>query len=186
MWKMQVEAECASAGSFGVRGVPARLLAILGVLLCVLIAPGDAAEPNAKNVLVVFSSFGRNTAWLDKVEPPIRARVAVPITFYEACIEEGPDAEGDSYRQSVAEAFRRRYAGKKLVSDAGAGFDVEEAKKNRGLGLVSMQERIHLVHGSFSVESKPWQGTRIIAAVPILAEGEWSEELNGRAELAER
>jgi signal transduction histidine kinase len=63
-----------------------------------------------------------------------------------------------------------------VVSDAGAGFDVEEAKKNRGLGLLSMQERIHLVHGSLSVESKPWQGTRIIAAVPLVAEKEWSPE----------
>jgi len=56
------------------------------------------------------------------------------------------------------------------VSDAGAGFDMAEAKKNRGLGLLSMQERIHLVHGSFSVESKPWQGTRIMAAVPLIAQ----------------
>jgi PAS domain S-box-containing protein len=52
------------------------------------------------------------------------------------------------------------------VSDAGAGFDVEEAKKNRGLGLVSMQERIHLVRGRLSVESEPGAGTRIIVLVP--------------------
>jgi PAS domain S-box-containing protein len=61
-----------------------------------------------------------------------------------------------------------------VVWDAGAGFDVEEAKKNRGLGLVSMQERAHLVHGSFSVESKPGEGTRIFAAVPFVAEDESS------------
>ena len=46
------------------------------------------------------------------------------------------------------------------VSDAGAGFDVEEAKKNRGLGLVSMQERIHLVRGRLSVESEPGAGNQ--------------------------
>jgi signal transduction histidine kinase len=63
-----------------------------------------------------------------------------------------------------------------VVSDAGAGFDVEEAKRRKGLGLLSMQERIHLVHGSLSVESKPWQGTRIIATVPLVAEREWSTE----------
>jgi signal transduction histidine kinase len=62
------------------------------------------------------------------------------------------------------------------LSDAGAGFDVGEAKKNRGLGLLSMQERIHLVHGSFSVESKPWQGTRIMAAVPLIAQKEGPPE----------
>jgi PAS domain S-box-containing protein len=63
-----------------------------------------------------------------------------------------------------------------VVSDAGAGFDVAEAKKNQGLGLLSMQERIHLVHGSFSVESKPWQGTRIMAAVPLIAQKEGPPE----------
>ncbi len=63
-----------------------------------------------------------------------------------------------------------------VVSDAGAGFDVEAAKKNRGLGLLSMQERIHLVHGTFSVESGPGQGTRIMAVVPFIAENEWSPE----------
>jgi PAS domain S-box-containing protein len=63
-----------------------------------------------------------------------------------------------------------------VVSDAGAGFDVGEAKKNGGLGLLSMQERIHLVHGSFLVESKPWQGTRIMAAVPLVAQNGWPPE----------
>ncbi len=62
-----------------------------------------------------------------------------------------------------------------VVRDAGAGFDVE-AKKHRGLGLVSMQERVNLVHGRFSVESKPGQGTRIFAAVPFVAENEDSPE----------
>lgn len=56
------------------------------------------------------------------------------------------------------------------VRDAGAGFDVEEATVNGGLGLVSMKERVHLVHGKFSVESKPGKGTRIVAIVPVLAE----------------
>ena len=58
-----------------------------------------------------------------------------------------------------------------VVSDAGVGFNVEEAKRGKGLGLLSMQERIHLVHGNFSVESKPWQGTKVIISVPVLVEG---------------
>jgi len=32
------------------------------------------------------------------------------------------------------------------VRDWGTGFDVEEAMRKRGLGLLSMQERVHLVH----------------------------------------
>jgi signal transduction histidine kinase len=56
------------------------------------------------------------------------------------------------------------------VSDAGAGFDVEAAKRNRGLGLVSMQERVHLVHGTLSFESQPGKGTKILAVVPLVDE----------------
>ena len=57
-----------------------------------------------------------------------------------------------------------------VVRDAGVGFDVEEVRENRGLGLVSMQERVHLVHGSFSVESQPGRGTKILAVVPLVVE----------------
>ena len=56
------------------------------------------------------------------------------------------------------------------VTDAGVGFDPEETTKNRGLGLVSMQERVNLVHGKFSVESAAGTGTRIRVVVPLVAE----------------
>jgi signal transduction histidine kinase/CheY-like chemotaxis protein len=57
-----------------------------------------------------------------------------------------------------------------VVRDAGAGFDLEEARLNGGLGLLSMQERLKLVHGRLDVESRPGEGTRIVAVVPVLAE----------------
>ncbi len=63
-----------------------------------------------------------------------------------------------------------------VVQDAGAGFDIEEARKNPGLGLVSMQERVNLVHGTFSIESKPGKGTRISAIVPFVPEDEHSPQ----------
>ena len=56
-----------------------------------------------------------------------------------------------------------------VVSDAGAGFDVEEAKRNSGLGLLSMQERVNLVHGHFRIESRPGDGTKVVASVPFAA-----------------
>jgi PAS domain S-box-containing protein len=57
-----------------------------------------------------------------------------------------------------------------VVSDSGIGFDVEETKKNRGLGLVSMQERVHLVHGTLAISSTPGKGTTILAVVPLSAD----------------
>jgi PAS domain S-box-containing protein len=47
------------------------------------------------------------------------------------------------------------------ISDSGAGFSPESAKRTSGLGLISMQERLRLVGGQLSVESEPSHGTRI-------------------------
>ena len=52
------------------------------------------------------------------------------------------------------------------VWDSGTGFDVDKATMTSGLGLVSMQERVHLVQGELTVDSKPGSGTRIIANIP--------------------
>jgi signal transduction histidine kinase len=51
------------------------------------------------------------------------------------------------------------------VKDSGAGFEIEAARKGRGLGLISMEERLKLVNGTFSVESQPQGGTTIHASV---------------------
>jgi PAS domain S-box-containing protein len=56
-----------------------------------------------------------------------------------------------------------------VVDDAGAGFDVEKMRTNPGLGLVSMQERIHMIQGRLNIESRPGQGTKIIASAPLTA-----------------
>ena len=57
-----------------------------------------------------------------------------------------------------------------VISDGCAGFDMEKAKRDRGLGLVSMQERVQLIHGRLHVESEPGIGTKIVAFVPLRAE----------------
>jgi PAS domain S-box-containing protein len=56
------------------------------------------------------------------------------------------------------------------VSDSGVGFDQQDCNHRRGLGLISMRERIQLVGGEFSVESEPGCGTTIRARVPYAAE----------------
>jgi PAS domain S-box-containing protein len=53
------------------------------------------------------------------------------------------------------------------IRDFGAGFDVETVTAERGLGLISMQERVNLVNGSFSIESAPMQGTTVRVRVPL-------------------
>ena len=56
------------------------------------------------------------------------------------------------------------------IRDLGKGFDVEAAKKGRGLGLTSMQERVRLVNGTIEIQSKPMGGTTIHARVPLSSE----------------
>jgi PAS domain S-box-containing protein len=63
-----------------------------------------------------------------------------------------------------------------LITDEGAGFDVEQARRNGGLGLLSMQERVNLVKGRLLVESTPGSGTKILAVVPLVAENRSSPE----------
>ncbi len=55
------------------------------------------------------------------------------------------------------------------VRDSGIGFDPETARHKHGLGLTSMRERLRLVNGQLSIESKPQQGTAILARVPLNA-----------------
>lgn len=54
------------------------------------------------------------------------------------------------------------------VHDSGVGFEPEEAIKGRGLGLTSTKERLKLVQGKLSIDSKPQRGTTIHARVPVI------------------
>ena len=52
------------------------------------------------------------------------------------------------------------------VTDRGVGFTVEDAGLYRGLGLVSMRERLSLLGGELFVKSQPGRGTTVSARVP--------------------
>ena len=62
------------------------------------------------------------------------------------------------------------------VYDSGIGFDPESAKEHRGLGLVSMRERLHLVGGEISISSELRHGTRIEARVPLASQSTGGKE----------
>lgn len=53
------------------------------------------------------------------------------------------------------------------VRDHGVGFDEAALKNKHGLGLISMRERIQLLHGTIHIDSKPNGGTRIRVWVPL-------------------
>jgi signal transduction histidine kinase len=53
------------------------------------------------------------------------------------------------------------------VSDDGRGFDEHEGFSRQGLGLISMRERLQMVHGVLEIRTHPGGGTVISARVPL-------------------
>ena len=58
------------------------------------------------------------------------------------------------------------------VSDNGCGFNTKTALMEKGLGFISMKERLHLLGGQMNVYSKHLHGTRIEVSVPLKSETE--------------
>ena len=53
------------------------------------------------------------------------------------------------------------------IEDNGEGFNVEDANKKGGLGLISIEERVRLVNGSLSIRSAPGSGSTLEVVVPL-------------------
>jgi signal transduction histidine kinase len=54
-----------------------------------------------------------------------------------------------------------------VVDDAGKGFDADRVWHKAGLGLVSIEERVRLVRGSWKIATKPGLGTELRLYVPL-------------------
>jgi signal transduction histidine kinase len=83
-------------------------------------------------------------------------------------------AKHSGAREAWVEIARRGHHLRLLVLDEGRGFAPSKTKGNLGLGLISIKERVQLIHGSLSVSSAPEHGTRIEVYVPI----SWKEAVN--------
>lgn len=54
------------------------------------------------------------------------------------------------------------------VSDNGKGFDVNRPSSNpRGLGFISLRERVSLLNGSLEIQSAPGKGTTVRSSLPV-------------------
>jgi PAS domain S-box-containing protein len=56
------------------------------------------------------------------------------------------------------------------MRDDGMGFDPDEVRHKPGLGLSSMRERVLLVQGDFSIDTRPGCGTVISVSIPLNGE----------------
>lgn len=53
------------------------------------------------------------------------------------------------------------------VKDRGVGLSPEISATGKGIGIVGMKERVHLVNGNISIQSRSGEGTEVSVEVPI-------------------
>jgi signal transduction histidine kinase len=123
---------------------------------------------------------------MDEGDVPESCKIAI----YRVIQESFHNIVKHSGAQSVDLRFQK--AGESLlltVEDNGIGFDARKVLlgdgHRRGLGLSTMKERTELSGGRMLIESAPGEGTRILAAWPVI---DRNEDVAGgsRGEAAER
>lgn len=117
-------------------------------------------------------------AKLARLEPHFDIQEApgkLPPEIETACFRVAQEAINNIARHARARNvwLRLFVAGERLalsVRDDGIGFDVEAAQRRaaagESLGVVSMEERVALVGGTFQIHSAPEQGTVVVASFP--------------------
>jgi signal transduction histidine kinase len=61
-----------------------------------------------------------------------------------------------------------------VVQDNGTGFNVQmigAQGAGRGVGLVAMEERLNMLGGTFEIQSREQEGTRLMFTIPTLPGG---------------
>jgi PAS domain S-box-containing protein len=122
-----------------------------------------------------FSSFCREFAQQMKVAvnfANVDIPGAIPRDISLCLFRILQEASHNVVKHSGAESFdvELRGIGSQVhltVRDAGKGFDPTLASSTRGLGLVSMRERLNLIGGTLSVRSGLTRGTEILARIPL-------------------
>jgi two-component system, NarL family, sensor histidine kinase UhpB len=91
----------------------------------------------------------------------------VEIALYRVAQEALANAvrHAEAQRVELGLVLRPGYAALR-VFDNGKGFDIEEAR-GRGLGLISMRERVAQLGGELNVVTERGRGTRVYAVIPL-------------------
>jgi signal transduction histidine kinase len=99
---------------------------------------------------------------------------AIEIALYRLVQEALTNATKHAKASRVSIHVRR--IGRALccsIQDDGTGFDVRAVQSDRGrrgLGLIGMRERLSAIGGTFSIDSAPGRGTKLLIRVPMPSE----------------
>ena len=105
--------------------------------------------------------------------PPNEVALPLRITVYRLIQE----ALNNAYRHAGGAGQRVRVSSETaqlvvMISDSGAGFDPRQTISSGRLGLSGMRERVESLGGYFQIDSRPEQGTTILARLPFQMDGE--------------
>ncbi len=97
----------------------------------------------------------------------VRGEPAPALIVAECMFRIAQEALANAARHSHATSVEIRLASEQdtlrlVITDNGQGFDYE-TERGRGVGLLSMQERIRLLAGTLRIDSVPGKGTHITA-----------------------
>jgi PAS domain S-box-containing protein len=125
------------------------------------------------------ASYGLNIE-LSCVEMPAGLPKDLSICLYRIVQESLNNVVRHSgAKEAIVELRGTRHEVRLRVEDTGRGFEIESARSKKGLGLMSMRERLRLVGGTITIESGIWKGTRIEVRVPLGYQGVSVEPLTG-------
>lgn len=101
-------------------------------------------------------------------EAPSGAPMPAKITLYRLVQE----ALANSFRHAEGSGQAVLLAGRDggiyvEIADTGHGFDPETAPQDGQLGLAGMRERVHVLGGTFYVDTAPGRGTRVRATIQL-------------------
>lgn len=114
------------------------------------------------SIQVDFQAIG----FKDRLSPEMET--ALYRVVQESLTNIAKHAQAHHVTINLREATDAVYA---TITDDGRGFDIEELQKTtdreRGLGLVGMQERALLLNGTLTINSKPNGGTTVHVSIPL-------------------
>lgn len=97
----------------------------------------------------------------------VRLPAEVETALYRIVQESMTNIVKHSRARSISVALvRKAGSAAAVIEDDGDGFDPEVVREG-GFGLEGMRERVGLLDGRLKIESKPGEGTTIVAEVPL-------------------